>query len=108
MRLVRKLPLTPVLERELCTFTAKITNAGNETFAADWRQGAHDDLVLAAAIAGWVGENLATGPFEVTKDKQSQYMIADAPDGVFVEHGRRGMSENRECCDRDLDIRWPW
>jgi hypothetical protein len=34
-----------------------VTPAGNETMAADWRTRAHDDLVLALAIAVWLGEH---------------------------------------------------
>ena len=41
--------------RELTTFQVKITPAANEVFGA-WRQGAHDDLVLAVAIAIWQAE----------------------------------------------------
>ncbi len=33
----------------------KITLAGNDTYEA-WREGDHDDLVLAAAMAAWYGE----------------------------------------------------
>lgn len=39
---------------ELRTFQFKITKAANETFGAE--QGAHDDLVLSAALASWWGE----------------------------------------------------
>jgi hypothetical protein len=51
------LPDAMVLMKELQTFRAKITAAGNESFEADWREKAHDDLVLALAIAAWLGEN---------------------------------------------------
>jgi hypothetical protein len=34
----------------------KITPTANEAFGA-WREGAHDDLVLAVAIAAWEGEH---------------------------------------------------
>jgi hypothetical protein len=40
---------------ELGTFSVKITAAGNETYAA-WRERDHDDLVLAVALAAWLGE----------------------------------------------------
>jgi hypothetical protein len=39
----------PVLARELQDFRARFTEAGNATFNA--REGAHDDLVLALALA---------------------------------------------------------
>jgi hypothetical protein len=43
------------LARELKSFQVKVTAAANETFGA-WREGQHDDLVLAAALACWAGE----------------------------------------------------
>jgi hypothetical protein len=49
------LPDAPVLVRELENFRVRITAAANETFEA-WRENAHDDLVLAVALAAWWGE----------------------------------------------------
>jgi hypothetical protein len=53
----------PVLKAELNNFRAKITLSGNATFEAgpaeSWREGAHDDLVLALALGLWAGEELA-------------------------------------------------
>jgi hypothetical protein len=43
------------LVRELENFQVKITDAANDTYGA-WREGAHDDLVLAVALALWVGK----------------------------------------------------
>ena len=43
------------LVRELLGFEVKVTAAANETFGA-WREGAHDDLVLAVAVAAWIAE----------------------------------------------------
>jgi hypothetical protein len=51
------LPEAATLVQELTTFQVKITPAANETFGA-WREGAHDDLVLAVAVAAWEGEHL--------------------------------------------------
>ena len=34
-------------------FRVKITEAANETFGA-WREGQHDDLLLAVALAAWM------------------------------------------------------
>ena len=56
------------LEKELLAFRARITAKGNETFEADWRTRQHDDMVLATAIAVWLGER--SGP--------------SAPDPAFV------------------------
>jgi hypothetical protein len=50
-----------VLAEELARFQVKITAAANEVFGA-WREGQHDDLVLAVGIAAWYGQQLPTGP----------------------------------------------
>lgn len=46
---LRCLPDAPTLLRELQDFRVRFTEAGNATFNA--REGAHDDLVLALALA---------------------------------------------------------
>jgi hypothetical protein len=52
---VAKLPERETLVKEFLTFRIKMTAAGNETFEA-WRERDHDDLVLAVALAAWLGE----------------------------------------------------
>ena len=42
----------PVLAREMAEMRVKITASGNEQYGA-WREGEHDDLVLAVALACW-------------------------------------------------------
>jgi hypothetical protein len=49
------LPEAATLVRELLGYQMKITLAGHDTYGA-WREGTHDDLVLALAIAAWAGE----------------------------------------------------
>ena len=44
-------------------FQVKITAAANATFGA-WREGSHDDLVLAVAMACWYGEHYG-GPLVI-------------------------------------------
>jgi hypothetical protein len=62
LRVAKALPDAAVLVRELETFRVKVTEAANETFGA-WREGQHDDLVLAVALAAWMGEKcLPEGP----------------------------------------------
>lgn len=55
------LTLAPVLQAELQNFRRKKKlGTGNDTFgageSAEWREGAHDDVVLATAMAAWFGE----------------------------------------------------
>lgn len=62
LQISRELPLAETLEKELGGFRVQITLSGNVRFgndvgAAPWRTAAHDDLVLATAIAVWFLEN---------------------------------------------------
>ena len=54
LRFAEKMPFADVLVTELQNFRVKVTQAANETFNA--REGEHDDLVLAVALASWWGE----------------------------------------------------
>jgi hypothetical protein len=55
LQVARSLPSAVVLVKELEAFRVKITASAHETFES-WRERAHDDLVLAVAMAAWVGE----------------------------------------------------
>jgi hypothetical protein len=56
LKIASGLEAAEVLVRELSTFRAKVNIAtGNESFEA-WRARDHDDLVLAVALAAWLGE----------------------------------------------------
>src|SRR5262249_6272786 len=61
LQIARSLPEAATLVRELQNFQVKITTAANETFGV-WRDGQHDDLVLAVALASWWSERVP--PFE--------------------------------------------
>jgi hypothetical protein len=54
LKVAESLPLAPVLAEELGLFRVKVTASANETFEA-WRERDHDDLVLALALALYVG-----------------------------------------------------
>jgi hypothetical protein len=62
LHIPRTLSEASLLVRELENFKAKVTLAGGDTMEA-WREGEHDDLVLAVALAAWVGEQ-ALPPLE--------------------------------------------
>jgi hypothetical protein len=53
LKVVPSLPLADTLRQELLNFKIRVTLAGNETFEAH-RQGVHDDLLLACAMACWL------------------------------------------------------
>jgi hypothetical protein len=68
LKVVPRLDLAETLKRELLDFQVKVTAAANETFGA-WREGAHDDLVLAVAMAAWVAERQAARVVTPTRDR---------------------------------------
>jgi hypothetical protein len=52
LHIAKSLPETETLVKELRSFTARITTAGNEKYeAGDWRVSPHDDIILALALA---------------------------------------------------------
>jgi hypothetical protein len=55
LKIAEALPEAGTLVRELQDFQVKITEAANDTYGA-WREGAHDALVLAVALALYVGK----------------------------------------------------
>jgi hypothetical protein len=63
LKIARGHPEAAVLVKELAEYKVKITAAANETFNA--REGQHDDLVLAVAMAAWLGERTHTGPVRI-------------------------------------------
>ena len=54
LRLSSGLAETPLLIAELQTYQVKISDAGHDSYNA--REGKHDDLVLALALACWLGQ----------------------------------------------------
>jgi hypothetical protein len=60
LRIGADLPLASMLTTELQNFKVKISLAGHDSYGAgaDWREGNHDDLVLALALALWHAERL--------------------------------------------------
>jgi hypothetical protein len=51
-QIARSLPEAATLVRELSSFQVKASAATEEL--VPWREGTHDDLVLAAAEAAWI------------------------------------------------------
>jgi hypothetical protein len=56
LRVAPALPEAAMLARELAAFQVKVSAASEAEMDA-WRQGTHDDLVLAVAVATWLGEH---------------------------------------------------
>ncbi len=57
------LPLADTLTKELLAFKVTITAKGKDTYANDWRENPHDDLVLSTLLAAYWGEK--PGPYQV-------------------------------------------
>jgi len=67
LKIVEQLDHAATLRAEMQNFRRRYTLTGHETFAAgdDWRrEGRHDDIVLAQAMALWWAERNAGAGFE--------------------------------------------
>lgn len=56
LKIASALPEAATLVRELQNFQVKITDSAHDTYGA-WREGEHDDLVLAVALACWAAKH---------------------------------------------------
>ncbi len=70
-----------ILVQELQAFRVKITRGANELYEV--REGEHDDMVLAVAMALWFGENTFTGEWTYRHREEARTEFAKAPKGVF-------------------------
>ncbi len=59
LKIAEALPDTAVLTRERLNFQVKINDLAHDSYGA-WREGTHDDLVLAVALACWAAEQIGT------------------------------------------------
>lgn len=62
LRFAEALTGVSVLTQELLTFQYKITANANDIYGA-WREGTHDDMVLAVALAVWYAEKAYFPPW---------------------------------------------
>ncbi len=69
LKFAATLPDLPTLEQELGSFTYKISSAGHDSYGV-WREGEHDDLVLAVALATWYADYT---PKKETHDEYDAY-----------------------------------
>ncbi len=67
LHVARTLPEAALRVKELESFRAKVTAARDETFES-WREGQHDDLVLAVALAAWLGEQALPTPDDLPEE----------------------------------------
>lgn len=69
LKIASRLKMADVLKKELLDFQVKVTASANEQYGT-WREGAHDDLVLAVALAVWMGGR-REHPLEVERDEET-------------------------------------
>jgi hypothetical protein len=62
LKIAPSLPDAETLIRELGNFKVKITDTAHDSYGA-WREGTHDDLVLAVALALWASTKLIVPTF---------------------------------------------
>lgn len=80
---VKALPLAARLEKELTSFRETVTRSKNRTFGAESSQ--HDDMVLAVALAAWLGETEGgAGGVPAAPEGTAANAVAGAPAGVFA------------------------
>lgn len=95
LKIARTIPDAAVMAKELQNFKVKITASANETFGA-WRDGQHDDIVLAVAMACWLGERTGAGKAsDITVGPPVEVERENVPDGVFASGVGGGGSEAR-------------
>ena len=75
------------LKAELKNFRARISAAGHTSYGAggggdDWRQGSHDDLVLAVAMALWWAERRHTRGGEAVAESYAHVGADDRADAI--------------------------
>ena len=72
LRIAQGLPEVQNFVDELMAFQVKVSTAGRDTYGA-WREGSHDDLVLAAALACWYAEKALGRPVrDVVMDRMNK------------------------------------
>ena len=85
--------LSALLISEMQDFRTKISKAAHEIYAA--REGKHDDIVLAVAMACWLGENGFGGAWDTTPDPRAATEYSKAPPGVFTDFDARDPEDPR-------------
>jgi hypothetical protein len=56
LKFASEIPAVPMLVQELLAFRVKIDPLTAHDSYGAWREGAHDDLVLAVAVAAWYAQ----------------------------------------------------
>jgi hypothetical protein len=68
LKIAAEIPEAALLQNELLNFQVKINLATAHDSYGAWREGTHDDLVLATAMACWYAERCGQGLISVSHD----------------------------------------
>jgi hypothetical protein len=89
LRIAAGLKDGPALLAELMDMQVKVSSAGNERYAA-WREGKHDDLVFAVALACWA----VTKSYPLSKGDQEYWTNPHEAD--IIRTFRKQMEQERQ------------
>lgn len=76
LKLPAQLPESKILVQEAENFRLKKTAAGNDQYEA-WREGQHDDILLACAMAVWYGERSKPAPLSTVGQAVADGVLTD-------------------------------
>lgn len=96
LRVAAALPEAGALTQELLNFRVTITASAHDTYAA-WREGDHDDLVLATALACWAGETpgVRPRPFSYAAGGEPRYRATKHGAGLELVQGSGRVAVDR-------------
>lgn len=92
LRVAASLKEGPTFVKELQQFQWKPTKTGDDSYGA-WRQGAHDDLILAVAVALWYASRFLPTWAQPRHRQQQHY--ATAPGSVIQRRNRSALTTRR-------------
>ena len=75
LQIPRALADGTLLVKELENFKLKVATARQETLET-WRTGPHDDLVFAAGLAAWLGEQTLPAPPDHPREPPAGRLVA--------------------------------
>lgn len=78
LKIAASLAEAETLLKELLNFKVRISLAGHDSYEA-WREGGHDDLVLATALACWYAEREVPPTLHVVEHRPTRLWAATGP-----------------------------
>ena len=76
LKIAPSLPEAGTLVEELLNFRYKISDAGNDTYGS-WREGQHDDLLLALCLAVWAADQRSPPVDETLLSTRGPFSISE-------------------------------